>query len=70
METIELPQVLQRDILLFIKKMGLQFGCIDMIVTQEGKYIFLEINPNGQWYFVQLKTHVNIAKAVAELLTN
>lgn len=70
MEIIELPPVLEKDILLFMKKMSLQFGCIDMIVTPEEKYVFLEINPNGQWYFVQLKTHVNIAKAIVDLLTN
>lgn len=47
---------------------GLRYGAIDMIVTPGGEYIFLEINPNGQWYFVQLQSEAEIADAIAELL--
>lgn len=39
-----------------------------MIVTPKGEYVFLEINPNGQWYFVQMKTEAQIAEAIANLL--
>jgi D-alanine-D-alanine ligase-like ATP-grasp enzyme len=48
--------------------MGLRYGCIDMIVTPAGEHVFLEVNPNGQWYFVQLKTGLKIAEAIADLL--
>jgi len=66
----ELPSEICSKIKLFMKKMNLRFGCLDMAVTKEGKYIFFEINPNGQWYFVQLQTHIPIAKAIANLLSN
>ena len=39
-----------------------------MIFTPDKKYVFLEINPNGQWYFVQLRTGEEIALAIADLL--
>lgn len=68
MEQTKLPVKAESKIFAFMKEIGLKFGCIDMIVTPEGEYIFLEINPNGQWYFVQLKTEVQIAKEIAKLL--
>lgn len=68
MEMIDLPMMIEDRILKFMKNMGLRFGCIDMIVPPEGEYVFLEINPNGQWYFIQLKTEAQIAKAIADLL--
>ncbi len=52
----------------FMERMRLRFGCIDMIITPNGDEVFLEINPNGQWYFVQLKTEMQIAEAIADLL--
>jgi glutathione synthase/RimK-type ligase-like ATP-grasp enzyme len=27
----------------------LKFGAIDLILTPAGEYVFLEVNPNGQW---------------------
>lgn len=68
MSAVEIPADICEKIQLFMEKMNLHFGCIDMAVTPEGKYIFFEINPNGQWYFVQLKTHIPIAKAIAKML--
>jgi len=63
-----LPSEVEQKILQFMDMISLRFGCIDMIVTPENEYIFLEINPNGQWYFVQLNTEAKIAKSIAELL--
>lgn len=64
----ELPDDIAQKISQFMGKMELRFGCIDMIVTPIGEYVFLEINPNGQWYFVQLKTKMDIASAIVGLI--
>ena len=68
MEPTTIPKNVEDFIFTFMQKANLRFGCFDMIVTPEGKYIFLEINPNGQWYFVQLRTGIQIAEAIAGLL--
>jgi hypothetical protein len=47
---------------------GLNFGAIDLIVDKEGQIWFLEINPNGQWAFIEEHTNQPIGKAIAELL--
>jgi len=70
MEQTILPVEIEQHIRYYMKSINLRYGCIDMIVTEDDKYVFLEINPNGQWYFVQLHTEAQIAKAIAELLTN
>jgi glutathione synthase/RimK-type ligase-like ATP-grasp enzyme len=68
MEPFTLPTNVESSIKSFMRNIGLRFGCIDMIVTPKNEYVFLEINPNGQWYFVQLRTGAEIAKAIADLL--
>ncbi|TSD02816.1 MAG: hypothetical protein Athens071416_455 [Parcubacteria group bacterium Athens0714_16] len=36
-----------------LKQLNLIFGTIDMIVTPTGEHVFLEVNPNGQWLWIE-----------------
>ena len=36
-----------------VRSYDLNFGALDLILTPDGRYVFLEINPNGQWLWVQ-----------------
>lgn len=65
-----LPAAIEEKCLALVNRLGLHFGCIDMIVTPEDKYVFLEINPNGQWRWIQELTGMPIADAIADLLIN
>lgn len=67
-EPTEIPDEIKENILCLMRCLNLRYGCIDMAVTPTGKYVFFEINPAGQWYFVQLKTGMKIAEAIADLL--
>lgn len=51
-----------------VKKLDLEFGCIDLILTPEGRFVFLEINPLGQWLWIEEKTGLPIADGIADLL--
>lgn len=33
---------------------GLRFGAIDMLRTTASEYVFLEVNPNGQWAWLDM----------------
>ncbi len=68
MEPTSLPKDIHERIRSFMGAIGLRFGCIDMIVTPKHEYVFLEVNPSGQWYFIQTRTHLKIAQAIARLL--
>jgi len=64
----KLPASVESRCLDLVAQLGLRFGCIDMIVTPDDRYVFLEINPNGQWYFTQTATGLPIGEAIADLL--
>jgi len=64
----ELPRNIENKCIELTKQLGLRFGCIDMIVTPDNHYVFLEINPNGQWWFAQAHTGLPIASTIADLL--
>jgi glutathione synthase/RimK-type ligase-like ATP-grasp enzyme len=67
MERTSLPTEVEEKLQRFMKALELRYGCVDIVVTPEGEYVFLEVNPNGQWYFVQLKSDAEIAPAIASL---
>jgi hypothetical protein len=47
---------------------GLRYGAVDMRLTPDGEYVFLEINPAGQWLFLDERTATAVTAAVARLL--
>ncbi|GAB3357762.1 hypothetical protein [Lysobacter tyrosinilyticus] len=49
----QLPAHIEQQCLALVERMGLVFGCIDVIVTPEGDYIFLEINEMGQFLWLE-----------------
>ena len=65
---VTIPDGIRESLLRFLHKMGLPFGCFDVIVTPENKYVFLECNFNGQWLWIEEMTGLPISKAIAELL--
>ncbi|MCK4918392.1 MAG: hypothetical protein KAS02_01240 [Candidatus Pacebacteria bacterium] len=64
----ELPKNIRQLCIEYVSELGLRFGCIDMIVTPDDEYCFLEINPNGQWKFIEERTGLPIGKAIAQAL--
>jgi hypothetical protein len=51
------------------KDYGLNFGAIDLIVTPDDRHVFLEINPAGQWLWIQeLVPELMMKEALASCL--
>lgn len=65
---VELPARVEGDLKALMKALGLVYGAIDMRLTPQGDYVFLEINPAGQWLFVEERTAQPIAEAMARLM--
>lgn len=59
---------LRKKCLQLTRHFDLHYGAIDLIVDKEGTVWFLEINPNGQWAFIEEATGQPIGKAMAKLL--
>lgn len=67
-EPYELPSAIEDRLRAFMQRLGLVYGAIDMRLTPEGEFVFLEVNPSGQWLFVENRSGLDITGAVAETL--
>ncbi|WP_367607606.1 hypothetical protein [Legionella sp. W05-934-2] len=52
-QPFELPPAIIHKIIRFMKKAGVVFGCFDFIVTPEHDIVFLELNEQGQFLWVE-----------------
>lgn len=46
------------------------FGAFDFIVTPENEWVFLEVNPNGQWLWLEQSLNLDISKKILDNLIN
>jgi len=65
-----LPNELEHKINVFMQKAKLTSGSIDIIRSIEGKYIFLEVNPQGQFGMVSSPCNYYLEKDFAKFLTD
>jgi glutathione synthase/RimK-type ligase-like ATP-grasp enzyme len=64
----KLPTDIEAMCVALTKKLGLQFSAIDLVLSQDGAYYFLEINPNGQWAWIEERTGYKLTAALVDLL--
>ena len=67
---IHLPKEIEQKCFKLMKLLNLNFGAIDLALTKDGQYVFFEINPNGQYLWIEEVTDLPLSKAVADLLKN
>ncbi|UTI63377.1 hypothetical protein NBH00_18745 [Paraconexibacter antarcticus] len=67
-QPIELPPRVASALLLLCADLQLQFAAIDLVRDQDGALWFLEVNPNGQWAWLEQLADVPIAGALTRLL--
>lgn len=63
-----LPGSIKAKLINLMEKLNLCSGSIDMIKSTSGKYVFLEINPVGQFGMVSHPCNFHLEKKVAEFL--
>jgi glutathione synthase/RimK-type ligase-like ATP-grasp enzyme len=67
-ESFDLPAQISDRCIDLTRKLGLNYGAIDLILTPEGEYIFLEINCAGQFMWIEERTQQSISLSLARLL--
>ena len=67
---IDLPNKILKQCIILLKTLNLRFGAIDFILDTNGNFIFLEINPNGQWAWIEKQTGYKISNEIVNLLEN
>lgn len=63
-----LPQDVVDRLLALLRALGLQYATVDLRIDEAGDYVFLELNPQGQFLYVEIKTGLPISAAMADLL--
>jgi MvdC family ATP-grasp ribosomal peptide maturase len=54
-----------RSLRALLVALGLEYGAADLIRTPEGRYVFLEVNPAGEWGMLERDLGYPIAEALA-----
>ena len=67
-QVYELPEPVQQKVHQLMKNLGLVFGALDMIKHPNGEYVFLEVNPQGEWGMLQKYLGYPIGETIAEKL--
>lgn len=67
-QQVTLQEDLEGRLLRLMGRLRLNFAAIDLIETPEGEHVFLEINPNGQWLWLDDMLELGISQAVADWL--
>jgi glutathione synthase/RimK-type ligase-like ATP-grasp enzyme len=69
-DALDLPCEIESKIHALMKEFGLIYGAFDFIVTPEGRYVFLEVNPAGQYMWIESKLGLPITAALADALSD
>jgi MvdC family ATP-grasp ribosomal peptide maturase len=64
----ELPDEVASGLRSLMSELGLLFGAVDLICTPAGEYVFLEVNPAGEWGMLERDLNLPIADAIARTL--
>lgn len=69
-EVFHLPEQIEERCRELVKRLGLRFGAIDLVLDKFGEFWFLECNPNGQWAWIENRTGLPIAAAIVDAMEN
>jgi hypothetical protein len=62
---VRLPATVVEAVVTFMSRIGLSTGSLDLIKRPDGRYVFLEVNPVGQFGFVSTLCNFQLEKKVA-----
>lgn len=68
-ESIVLESGIQSSIIRFMEESNLKFAAIDMIVDPDGRHWFVEVNPSGEYGWIESLTEMPISEEIANWLT-
>jgi hypothetical protein len=62
------PVAVVTAVRLLMAEFGLVYGALDFVITPSGEWVLLEINPTGQYGFVENATGAPLTAQLADLL--
>ena len=64
----QLPAEVASSLQVLMSELGLVLGAVDLICTPSGEYVFLEVNPSGEWGMLERDLDLPISEAIAKAL--
>jgi MvdD family ATP-grasp ribosomal peptide maturase len=64
----DLPADVGAGLLKLVDQLGLNYSAIDVIVTPDGRHVFLELNPVGEYFWLEQWPGLPISEAIADVL--
>ncbi|MGW0601752.1 ATP-grasp ribosomal peptide maturase [Streptomyces sp. NPDC002776] len=66
--TTEIPEPVASAVRRLMGRLNLRYGAADFVVDPDGQWTFLEVNPCGQWDWIQGATGLPIVETIADEL--
>lgn len=67
-KAFDLPDEIQQRVLRVMDTLHLNYGAADLILTPDGRYVFLEVNPAGEFFWLERLGDFPVSEAIADLL--
>lgn len=65
----EPPKEIKKQVSEILERLGINFGALDFIIDKNDDWYFLEVNPMGQWLWIEDLTGMDISGAIVSWLT-
>lgn len=65
---IQCPEIVLNQCIKLLNDFDLKFGAFDFIVNDNEEWVFLEVNPNGQWQWLEQKMKLPISEKIVNYL--
>jgi hypothetical protein len=62
-QRVDLPNAVARPLIELVQSYSLRFAAIDLAIDRNGNWVFFEVNPNGQWAWLDLAGASDIASS-------
>ncbi|MCP3711272.1 hypothetical protein M3I54_30595 [Paraburkholderia sp. CNPSo 3274] len=69
-EPYSLPPEVENGLLKLMHALGLNYGAADFILTPDGRHCFLEVNPVGEFFWLEKHPGLPLSGAIADLLVS
>lgn len=64
----EIPQAVERACRALMSALGISYGAFDFVCSDESEWYFLEVNPAGEWAWLEVELDLPMRDAFIELL--
>lgn len=61
-QEVEPPPEVESALIALVRSYSLRFAAVDMAVADDGRWVFFEINPNGQWAWLDISGGFDVAR--------